>query len=248
MQKNLSYKLDSVSSLAELKDLRQFLTLSRKVPGRAYRFNYQSVGKVVASVYEEKPRPREGLWSRVWKWLKQYMPSLDKEQSEKLDKFINSIKLSDHSRKIMFYSSSTLILIIATWIVYREWRYFRKAGGTRRLRHAGVSDPGGFFDAKTISLNQIPALPVEFRPSALLHWAIDFCIGRGELPSNQSLTSREMQRILVREKSAHSQFFTDIVNQSEKVVYGNADPDEVELERLLGNAEEFSATVEGGAG
>ncbi|MGW8246507.1 MAG: hypothetical protein ACWGOV_00225 [Acidiferrobacterales bacterium] len=247
LQKNLSYKFDAISSIAELRDLRQFLVISQRAPGRTYRFDYQEVGKIVEKVYQEKPKPQQGLWSRVWNWLKQYLPTLNKEQSEKLDKFFNSLSLSERNGKIIFYLSSALILIIATWIVYREWRYYRRAGGTRKLQQAGVSVPGWPAESRAVALNQIPTLPLQYRGPALLHWAIDFCIGRGELPSNQSLTSREMQRILVREKSAHSQFFTDLVGQSEKVVYGNADPNEAELDRLLANAEELSTSVDGGA-
>lgn len=248
LQKNLSYKFDSVSSIAELEDLRQFLMLSRKLPGRAHHFNYENVGKIVEKVYQEKPKPHEGVWSRVWNWLKQYLPTLDKEQSEKLEKFLNSISLSEQNGKIIFYSSSALILIIAIWIVFREWRYYRRAGGTRRLQRADETVFGSTFDSKTISLNKIPAIPLKYRASALLHWAIDYCIGRGELPSNQSLTSREMQRILASENSAHSEFFSDLVGQSEKVVYGNAEPDENELDRLLASARELGATAEGSAG
>lgn len=248
LQKNLSYKFDSVSSIAELRDLRQFLTLSHKMPGHAYRFNYQEVGQIVEKVYLEKPKPQKGLWSRIWNWIKQYLPTLDKEQSEKLDKFLNSLSLSERNGKIIFYSSSALILIVALWIVYREWNYYRRAGSSRKSRHIDVSGVGSVLDAKEVSLVQIPKLPAKYRTPALLRWAIDFCIGRGELPPNQSLTSREMQRILVRNNSIHSRFFSDLVGESEKVVYGNAEPDESEIERLLASAEKLSASTEGAAG
>lgn len=247
LRKNLSYKFDSISSIAELKDLRQFLMVSHKAPGRSFHFNYADVGKIVDKVYQEKPTPREGMWSRIWSWLKQYLPTLDKEQSEKLEKFLSSLRLSERTGNIIFYSSSALILVIAIWVVFREWRYYRRAGGTHAVRRAGEPGFSDAMDTRTVSLDQIPVLAVKYRGPALLRWAIGFCIGRGELPANQSLTSREMQRILVREKSVHSEFFTDLVGQTEQVVYGNAEPDEAELDRLLSNAREFGTTVEGAA-
>ena len=248
LQRNLGYRFDSVSSLAELRDLRQFLQVSREAPVRSYHFNYQDVGKIVERVYQEKPEPQKSIWARLWDWLKQYLPTLDEEQSKKLDKLLNSFSVSERAGNIIFYSSSAIILIIALWIVYREWRYYRRTGGSHKSSPAHGLQPDRSFDSTPVSLAHISRLPAKYRVSALLHWAIDFCIDRGELPSNQSLTSREMQRILQTNKSEHSQYFSDVVRESEKVVYGNANPDEVELEHLLDGAQKLEATTAGANG
>lgn len=248
LQKNLSYRFDSVSSIAELKDLRQFLRVSREEPVRTYHFKYQDVGKIVERVYQEKPKPQKGMWARLWDWLKEYLPTLDEEQSKKLDKLLNSFSVSERTGNIIFYSSSAIILIIALWIVYREWSYYRRAGGSRKSAPTRGSQTVRSLGSAPVSLAQMSRMPAKYRVSALLHWAIDFCVDRGELPSNHSLTSREMQRILQRNSSEHSQYFSDVVRESEKVVYGNTIPDEVEIERLLAGAQKLEATTAGANG
>lgn len=245
LSRNLSYDFDSISSVAELRDLRQFLAHSRRPTANAFSFRYGDVDGIVKGILQVKPEPQPGLWDRFWDWLKQYLPKLDKEDSEKLDKFIRSISFSEQTGKILFYGSSAIILAIAFWIVFREWRYYRRVGGTRKLQQRGGVAMESVIDFRAVSLADLPNLPNQYKIPALLHWVINYCVGQGELPPNQSLTNREMLRILKQQKSTHSRYFSELVGESERVVYGNAVPAEDRVAQLLAGAQALETDPEG---
>ena len=93
-----------------------------------------------------------------------------------------------------------------------------------------------------MTLGELSNLPERFRAPALLHWSINYCIDKGELPQDQSLTSREMVRILTGKGSAYTKYFKALVKEAEKVVYGNTAPDNAVLEQLLVSAENLGST------
>jgi len=129
ISRNLSWEFDSNSSVAELRDLRQFLATSQgQVAGRGFRFKYDNVSKIVGDVLQKAPEAQPGLWDRFVEWIKQYLPKLDQEDLDKFDNFVKSIAIPKWLNDVVFYGAGALILLAAIWIILREWRYYPRVG------------------------------------------------------------------------------------------------------------------------
>jgi len=247
LAKNLNYRFDSTSSIAELKDLRQFLAMSSHTQAHPFLFDFSKVQNIVNTVSPPAPEAKPDLWSRFWTWVKHFFPNRDKKQDDKLGNLFQKFKLSKNARDVITYVSSALIVILAFWVVFREWFYFRRVGSAVRSKRSSVSLHGAPQITGPIRLGDVDKLPALYQVPALLHWSIDYCIDRGELPSDQSLTSREMLRILNCKNSRYAGYFGDVVKESEKVVYGNQAPDHSVLGKLISSARSFEDPVKGGA-
>jgi len=245
ISRNLSWEFDSSSSIAELRDLRQFLAVSRRqATSGGFRFKYQDVDKLVGDVLQKAPEVQPDLWDRFIEWIKQYLPKLDKEDMEKLDEFVKSIAMPKWMNDVVFYGSGGLILIAAFWILLREWRYYRRVGAYRRAALAGGEFSGHAWGQEPVPLESLEDLPLQHRLPALLYWVICHFESRGELPRNHSLTNRELLRILFRKKNHNSAYFSDLVGESERVVYGNTVPTEARVEELVQTARQLQSGPE----
>jgi len=243
ISRNLSWEFDSSSSVAELRDLRQFLATSRgQSASSGFRFKYENVGKIVGDVLQKAPEVQPGLWDRFVEWIKQYLPKMDQEDIDKFDNFVKSITMPKWLNDVVFYGSGALILIAALWILLREWRYYRRVGAYRRAAFAGGEFSGNELGREPVALESLPELPLQRRVPALLYWAINYFETRGDLPRNHSLTNRELLRILFRKKSRNSDYFSDLVGESERIVYGNAEPTEERVEELLQVARQLQSS------
>lgn len=242
ISRNLSWEFDSSSSVAELRDLRQFLATSHgQVTGNSFRFKYDNVGKIVGDVLQKAPEAQPGLWDRFVEWIKQYLPKLDQEDLDKFDNFVKSISMPKWLNDVVFYGSGALILIAAIWILLREWRYYRRVGAYRRAAFAGGDFSGNEWGHEPVALESLPELPLQRRVPALLYWVIRYFENSGDLPRNHSLTNRELLRILFRKKNRNSEYFSDLVGESERIVYGNAVPTEERVEELLQTARQLQS-------
>lgn len=234
--RNLSWKFDSSSSINELRDLRQFLGSGRGPAGTAFRYQYEKVDEIVAGVLQKTPEDAPDLWDQFWEWARQYLPHLDQEELDRIDEFMDSITMPEWLNKTIFYGSGVLILLAAAWIIFREWRYYRRVGAYRKL----VAGGGAVLDVNReiviTSLDEVPGLPLGRQVPALLVWVIRFFERQGALPANHSLTSRELARILAGSNNQGSGYFAELVGESERVVYGNRVPPEDRVTELLAGA------------
>jgi len=140
---------------------------------------------------------------------------------------------------VVFYGAGALILLAAIWILLREWRYYRRVGAYRRASFSGGEFSGDQWGHEPVALEALPELPLQRRVPALLYWVIRYFETRGDLPRNHSLTNRELLRILFRKKNHNSDYFSDLVGESERIVYGNGVPTEERVEELLQTARQL---------
>lgn len=245
---NLSFEFDSASSISELRDLRQFLRQYRKpVPGNAYHYNYKELGPLLKGIVKQEPEKSDGLWERFGEWIKQFLPDIDQDQLDRLEKFVQSVSIPEWMGKVIFYLSGGIILASAIWIIFREWRYYRRDGGYDRPTRMSPGAGGIRIDRHAITLDELADLPLHRKLPALLGWFIAYLMERGELPARHSLTNRELLRELRKQGSDNSAYFSDLVGASERIVYGNADPPQEQVNRLVEVARTIAVQGKAGA-
>ena len=231
---NLSFEFDSASSISELRDLRQFLRqYQRPVSPGVYRYNYGQLDLLLKDILKKEPEKSDGLWERFGEWVKQFLPEIDQEQLDRLEKFVQSISIPEWLGKIIFYVSGGIILASAFWIIFREWRYYRRIGAYEKLVRIGSGPDGVLVSHQSLTLDELAGLPLHRKLPALLGWLIAYLMDRGDLPANHSLTNRELLRVLRKQGSTDSAYFSDLVSESERVVYGNRAPDQDQVDRLV---------------
>lgn len=237
VSKNLSYRFDSVSSIAELRDIKQFL-VGYRIPGRkTYSYNYSEIGPLLEGIFKKSPEEQKGMWEQFFQWIKQYLPDPDEDDLNRFDEFLGLISMPNWLSMAILYVSGGVILMAAFWVLYREWRYYRRTGTRRyRLRRGSGSILEAGESEHAISLEELSNLPLKHRVPALLNWMISQFVQRGILPVSHSLTNRELLGILKKQKEKESKYFLDLLVATELVVYGNYPVEEQKVNSLIESA------------
>jgi len=231
---NLSFEFDSASSISELRDLRQFVRqYQRPVSRAAFHYKYSKLDSLLKDILKKEPEKSDGIWERFGKWIKQFLPELDQDQLDRLDKFVQSISIPEWLGKTIFYISGAIILASAFWIIFREWRYYRRIGAYDKLARIGSGLPGAPASHQPMTLDELAGLPLQRKLPALLGWLIAHLMDRGDLPANHSLTNRELLRALRKHGSTDSEYFSDLVSESERIVYGNRIPEQDRVDQFV---------------
>ncbi len=242
----LQYRFDSVSSISDLRDIRQFLGKTGPAHKQSFHYDYVGVDALLKDVLIETPQESAGVWDKFFEWIKQYLPEPDPDNVDQLVKFLDSISAPDWLSKAIFYVAGVFVLASALWILLREWLYYRRAGpGAKRRIFSRSAGQNRDTPASIMSLDDLSSLPMRLRLPALLSWVIREFVHRGDLPASQSLTNRELLGILQKQDNSNRDYFRNLVDASELLVYGNRQPNEEGIEDLLDGARIIDKPGEG---
>lgn len=235
----LDQPLDSVSSVAELEDLKHYLESNRSPSTAALRFNFDSLPALLDDIHLRKPEPEKSLWDQFVEWLKQYMPEQKEGDNDWLVEFLKAIAPPEWVAKALFEGIMIVIILMALFMFAHEWRHYKRYGPRTRkaAAHTGVAHS---YDADSgLTLDHIAQLPLEQRIPALLKLVIQTLVVTRHLPEQRSLTPRECVQQLKPDAPVDAGYFGQLVGLAERIVYGNQTVAEDEVHRMQTQASDL---------
>ena len=206
--------------LAQLADLRYFLlgTFSHPESGRSLDFS--RLESILAATLDTQDHDQgQNWWERLLSWLRQRHKDQDETDIRWLDAWLEKISLSETTAEIITWSTTALLLLLATGLVINEVRLARQGRSAFRPHRTVHSGPTGAMPvaaATPAAAQQLPGKVPE-----LLNVCIDYLIRNQRLPEARSSTNREFLRHLLRRGDSAASGFDQLLQQAECVLYGN---------------------------
>ena len=188
--------------------------------GKQYSFNAR---------HTEAP----GLWQRFKQWLKDNYGTQDEDTNiDWLLELLDGFSVPDWLYKTILYGSIALVIIMAIVIVANEFRHYKRY----KDRDNNLSDDDTLSDIhslRKLSWDEVQALPLQQKTSALLQYLIQQCIDRQWLPNNNSFTNREFYQRLKKLDADKASQFNQVVNAAEQAIYGKHPLSADELKKIM---------------
>ena len=187
------------------------------------------------SVLDELQQPVKAEQPLTWlerfkRWLRNLANKQQAGQDSWLSRFFDDYTLSETARKILFYGSVILVVLLAVAVIVNEVRVARK--GRRKRERAQASDVAfGSADGFGRSLDLDAAARSE-RPSILLQMLVAALVKTGRLQAERSLTHRELTARARFDDSSQQENFRRVAQLAERIVYGG-DEAPAELDEVV---------------
>ena len=189
-------------------------------------------------VFEKKDQSME-WWDRFLDWLKSKKPEKYEAEFQWLIKMINALMPSEQTLKIftkvMIYCLIAISLGIIVWEIYLAGAFSRF--GFQRKTNDAAKPVSTVTDQSGLVLAEVSQLSPSEQVSALLNYAITGLIDQQQLPEDRSLTNQEMSKYLQQKDAPAKHIFSQLVQQSEPVIYGNLQPGSVIVDQCWEMAE-----------
>jgi hypothetical protein len=193
--------------------------------------------KSVLDELEQPARVEQPLtwFERFKRWLRNLMNKQQAAQDSWLSRFFDDYTLSETARKILFYGSVILVVLLAVAVIVNEVRVARK--GWRKKARTEASDVAfGAPEGLARSLDLDAAARSE-RPSILLQMLVAALVKTGRLQAERSLTHRELTTRARFDDSSQRENFRRVAQLAERIVYGGDEaPAELDEEVQAGRA------------
>jgi hypothetical protein len=205
----------------------------------------------IAQALRLKDPPR-GWWQRLGEWLRHLLDRRHSEDSGLLNRVLNGIvdSLTPRVRRVLFYGSLALVLLLVGFIV---WRELKAAGIGRRTAKRAKSQsahlPSG-ESGELVLATLDDAAPSE-RPSLLLRLLVQALRRSGRLAAERTLTHRELIERARFDADDQRRRFAGISLWAERQLYGRTAPaaqDAVESERVMREGRELYTQLQSAGG
>lgn len=230
----LSHEFDEVSSIADLRDIRQFVKSSRAPVTASFQLDYSGLDQLLKDTLRKEHELPKSWWDQFVAWLKQYLPESEEEDYQWLVEFLEKIRIPQWVADTLFDVSMILIILIALGILANEWRYLPGTGWQRRRKRRGqIATPETAAPINVTSLLDIQKLPLYHQLPALLLYVIANFEKSGDLPAQRSFTNRELLERLAKNQHDYRDYFFRLVSATESIVYGNQAPRESDVSQFM---------------
>ena len=186
-----------------------------------------------------KKKPSEEWWNRFLAWLKSLKPEQYEVEFKWLVDILNALLPSEQMIKlfttVMIYSLIAISLGIIVWEFYLTGA-FSRFGFRRRANATGHPVPTVTVRS-SLGLQEISRLAPVAQVAALLNYVIARLTEQKQLPEDPSLTNLELTHYLQQQDAPKKTAFSQLVRQSEPVLYGNKQPCAAILRKCWQNAE-----------
>ena len=241
-------------SLAQLADLRFFLlgSLTELQPGATLDFSpLESI--LTETLDTDKHEQGQNWWEQLLGWLRQRHKDRDNVDLLWLDEWLEKFSLTEATAKLLLYSITFILILLAVGLVINEVRLtrqgrslFRSRATTRSGAAAAVAE-----GSATLTDTQQPA----HTAPGLLNVCIDYLIQHRRLPQARSKTNREYLLHLTHNGDGAAASFELLLQQAERILYGDRQIDADTLQHchqqanaLLGTGDDSHTTQPTAAG
>ena len=236
-------------NLAQLADLRYFLlgTFSQPKSGRALDFS--RLESILATALDtDDHEPEQNWWERLLSWLRQRQPDQDDTDIRWLDAWLKQFSFSETTAKVITYSITALLLLLAAGLVINEVRLARQGQPVFRPRRTAHRAPVGAAPVAATTPQDEQQLPDKV--PELLNVCIDYLIHKQRLPEVRSSTNREFLHHLLHRGDSAACGFEQLLQQAECALYGDRHIDAQALQQcrrqataLLGTSSDTCPTA-----
>ena len=197
----------------------------------------EALGAIVATLEPFTAEPPPTLWQRFTDWIGSWFDS-DSDEPSWLAQWLDSLTLPEEWSRILIYAIAAIAVSILLAIVVNELRIGGAFFGRRvAARRATASAVAGNVPADLSLESVMRAEPTGRRVELMLALAVDRLRQRYIGLFRPDLTHRELARAANELDATVQTPFNDVVAAAERVTYGNWQPDDESLQRVLGAGE-----------
>ena len=222
-------------NLAQLADVRYFIAQIRRSNPSLAKLDFSGLPRILADALQNKVQDRtSSWWEQLIDWLFRRDPADNDEQDLRwLENILKHFTLSASTARVVLYTGSLLIVVLALVLVGRELR-FSKAMGRPLFRRTNTANTreenfSGLADTASINVDKLPE-----NPPALLAICIDYLISKQRLPERRSQTNRQFLHHLQAHNDVSVASFKILFQQAERVLYGGHCAEKAVIEDCLG--------------
>lgn len=235
---HLEPALEDKTTLGQLRDVQRSLRSLQSAPKEQHAPALNNLLGILKQTYtpEKKSKPLENPVDKLLEWAGKKLREYFKKDNWITRHFHIDNKISKTTLKGMLNVGILILVIIVLFIIVNEMRaagifsLFRYRRGVRQHQHDLNQQKQ---DLSWVNLGDISALPLHVQIPALLSYTLQKLIDRKVLPGRYNLTNQEFLNILRRKLPEAAQDFEQLVNNSERVVYGNKSVSDSDAHQLL---------------
>jgi len=215
--------LANKTTLGQLVDSKRALASINTPPLNNRRLNRSGLDSILKSIYQQKTpaQLKKGMVDKFMDWLDQKFNEYFKHDNWFTRNFGKN--LDEKAKQGLVNTLIVILILIVIFLVANELRAARTMNLFKRRKHPKSEykyEAESKFRSR-INLNDIAELPLYRQVPALLRYTLQHLMEKQILPRRDNLTNREFLAI-VREKLPQAgRDFELLVNQIEKVIYGN---------------------------
>lgn len=210
--------LDKVS-LAQL----QFIADARQIRG-AEAIRQDGLEQLLAGILTaEKTDPQAEWWQAFLKWLDSLQTGDYEQEYQWLLRLFKAIKPSEQTVLIFIYGAMATLVLSALWLVLSELYAAGFFAGRKDRRRASPKKSSGQHSLTLSSPNRqdLDGLSEALQLAALLEQAIAVLVERNAIPSDASLTHRQILRSIRQQATGLAPLFAGLISVAEPILYGD---------------------------
>lgn len=180
-------------------------------------------------------------WQRLWDWLLAHIvpKTLQDPNYSWLEQIARALGRVHWLWLAIIWGTVIALSIGVVVIVMREVRAMGRRSIDDPLSTAAVPGPGGTRDSNLALLRRAP---LGQRPAQLFAMLISRLVAAGRLPSDRSLTHREIVRRVRLDDADQRRLLDSLARLSERQLYASAAAAPADIEQLLAQGEDLYTT------
>jgi len=173
-----------------------------------------------------QPQPRHSWWTDFKDWVRQLLLRRATPDSSLLNRWLSQLALPQSLLRLIAYALLGAVLLLAAWIVRREWLAARAGAGAARPGAPGAPGaqrgprPLTSADASAPGIGELEHLPPLEQPALLLRLLVRALQQSGRLRGDRSLTHRELAARSAFDDPQQHGSFVRVSLLAERLLYG----------------------------
>ncbi|MGQ0618704.1 MAG: hypothetical protein ACT4QA_02120 [Panacagrimonas sp.] len=194
---------------------------------------------ILAGIQQDRQQAPESLWARFKRWLLAQLPA-SRDRSNEVPAWLRWLELiSPDAIRRTGWIAFALMALTLLWIVARELHVLGAFSRRPRTPPGRLPPPALVLEPQAPpSLTEVADLPAGEQPVALFRFVLASLRATRQLPVDDSLTHRELQRCLQGDED-EQRLFGLIAGVAESRIYGGFVPGAEQVRDLIEAAARF---------